>query len=80
MAFVFMSVLTCAGFTIFPNLATYMVYNVGLTEQQLPFIYLTGGLCTVFSMNWIGRWADRAGKVARLHPHVPFRGDLRSSP
>jgi predicted MFS family arabinose efflux permease len=63
MAFVFMSVLTCAGFTIFPTLATYMVYNVGLSEQQLPFIYLTGGLCTLFSMNWIGRWADRAGKL-----------------
>ena len=62
MAFIFMSVLTCAGFTIFPTLATYMVYNVGLTEKQLPFIYLTGGLCTLFSMNWVGRWADRAGK------------------
>ena len=62
MAFVFMAVLTCAGFAIFPNLATYMVYNVGLTEHQLPLIYLAGGLCTLFSMNWIGRWADRAGK------------------
>jgi predicted MFS family arabinose efflux permease len=62
MAFVFMAVLTCAGFTIFPTLATYMVYNVGMTEKQLPFIYLTGGICTLFSMNWIGRWADRAGK------------------
>ncbi len=62
-AFLFMSVLTCAGFTIFPTLATYMVYNVGLTERQLPFIYLTGGLCTLFSMNLVGRWADRAGKL-----------------
>jgi predicted MFS family arabinose efflux permease len=63
MAFLFMAVLTCAGFTIFPTLATYMVYNVGLTEKQLPFIYLAGGLCTFFSMNWVGRWADRAGKL-----------------
>ena len=63
MAFLFMAVLTCAGFTIFPTLATYMVYNVGLTEKQLPFIYLTGGICTLFSMNWVGRWADRAGKL-----------------
>jgi len=63
MAFVFMAVLTCAGFTIFPTLATYMVYNVGLTEKQLPFIYLAGGICTLFSMNYIGRWADRAGKL-----------------
>lgn len=63
MAFLFMAFITCAGFTIFPTLATYMVYNVGLTEKQLPLIYLTGGLCTLFSMNWIGRWADRAGKL-----------------
>jgi predicted MFS family arabinose efflux permease len=63
MAFLFMAVLTWAGFTIFPTLATYMVRNVGLTEKQLPFIYLTGGLCTLFSMNWVGRWADRAGKL-----------------
>ena len=63
MAFLFMAVLTCAGFTVFPTLATYMVYNVGLTEKQLPFIYLTGGVCTLFSMNLVGRWADRAGKL-----------------
>src|SRR5208283_4945803 len=63
MAFLFMALLTCAGFTVFPTLATYMVYNVGLTERQLPLIYLTGGLCTLFSMNWVGRWADRAGKL-----------------
>lgn len=63
MAFLFMAVLTCAGFTVFPTLATYMVYNVGLSEKQLPFIYLTGGLCTLFSMNMVGRWADRTGKL-----------------
>ncbi len=62
-AFLFMAVLTFTGFSIFPYLATYMVSNVGLTEQQLPLIYLAGGLCTLFSMNWIGRWADRAGKL-----------------
>jgi predicted MFS family arabinose efflux permease len=63
MAFVFMAALTAAGFSIFPTLATYMVQNVGLTEKQLPFIYLSGGLCTFFSMNLVGRWADRSGKL-----------------
>ena len=62
-AFVFMALLTFTGFIIFPNLANYMVMNVGLTEKQLPLIYLAGGLCTVFSLNLIGRWCDRAGKV-----------------
>lgn len=62
-AFLFMAVLTCAGFCVFPYISTYMVANVGLTEKQLPWIYLCGGLCTLFSMNWIGRWSDRAGKL-----------------
>jgi predicted MFS family arabinose efflux permease len=61
-AFLFMAALTCTGFVIFPYLSTYMVANVGMTEKQLPLIYLFGGLCTIFSMNWIGRWADRVGK------------------
>ena len=63
MAFLFMALLSVTGFIVFPNIANYMVWNVGLTEKQLPLIYLAGGLATVFSMNWIGRWADRSGKL-----------------
>jgi len=62
-AFLFMALLTFTGFVVFPNIANYMVMNVGLTQKQLPLIYFAGGLCTVFSMNWIGRWADRSGKL-----------------
>jgi predicted MFS family arabinose efflux permease len=62
MALLFMALLTFMGFVIFPNMANYMVANAGLTEKQLPLVYLVGGACTFFSMNWIGRWADRAGK------------------
>lgn len=62
MALLFMAVLMCTGFTIFPFLASYMVQNVGLAEKQLPLIYLCGGLATLVSMNLIGRWADRSGK------------------
>jgi predicted MFS family arabinose efflux permease len=63
MAFLFMALLSFTGFSIFPNMANYMVWNVGLTEKQLPLIYLAGGACTVFSLNWIGRWSDRSGKL-----------------
>jgi predicted MFS family arabinose efflux permease len=62
MAFLFMAVLTCTGALIFPYIATYMVANTGMTEKQVPFIYLAGGICTLAGMNVIGRWADRAGK------------------
>ena len=62
-AFVFMSALTCAGFCVFPYISSYMVANVGVRENQLWIIYLCGGLCTLFSMNLVGRWSDRAGKL-----------------
>jgi predicted MFS family arabinose efflux permease len=61
-AFLFMGMLTFTGFVIFPYLPKYLVANAGLTEKQLPWLYICGGACTMFSMNWIGRWADRAGK------------------
>jgi predicted MFS family arabinose efflux permease len=62
-AYTLMAVLTCAGFFVFPFIADFMVDNVGLTRQQLRWIYLCGGLCTLFSMNWVGRWSDRSGKL-----------------
>lgn len=62
MALLFMAFLMGTGFTIFPFLASYMVKNVGLTQSQLPWIYLCGGIATLLSMNLIGRWADRSGK------------------
>jgi predicted MFS family arabinose efflux permease len=62
MALLFMAALMCMGFVVFPYMATYMVQNVGMTEKQLPLIYLCGGVCTLVSMNLIGRWSDRVGK------------------
>ncbi len=61
-AFLFMGLLTFTGFVIFPYLPNYLVANVGMMEHQLPWLYICGGFCTMFSMNWIGRWADRSGK------------------
>ncbi len=62
-AFVLMFLLTSAGFFVIPYIAAYMVKNVGLAETQLPFIYFFGGLFTIFSMNIIGKMADRYGKL-----------------
>jgi predicted MFS family arabinose efflux permease len=28
----------------------------------LGWIYIAGGACTLITLNWIGRWADRSGK------------------
>ena len=61
-AFAFIAAVTLTGFLVIPYLSPYMVLNVGLRETELPYIYLAGGLCTIFSMNIIGRLADRYGK------------------
>jgi predicted MFS family arabinose efflux permease len=61
-AFAFIGTVVLAGFLVVPYISPYMVLNVGLLETELPYIYLAGGLCTIFSMNIIGRMSDRFGK------------------
>ncbi|HEX7858781.1 MAG TPA: MFS transporter [Verrucomicrobiae bacterium] len=61
-AFVFIGTVTLMGFLVIPYISPYMVRNVGMLESELPYIYLAGGLCTIFSMNIIGRLADKFGK------------------
>ena len=58
-AFVFMFALMFAGFSVIPFISPYMVANVGLKETDLPYLYLFGGLATVFSSRYIGNLADR---------------------
>jgi MFS transporter, DHA1 family, inner membrane transport protein len=62
MAFAFMAAVTLTGFLVIPYISPYLVKNVGLRETELPYIYLCGGLCTIFTMNIIGRLSDRFGK------------------
>lgn len=94
-SFCLTSVLGFGVFMIVPFIATYMVGNVGLTEKQLPFIYLIGGTCTIISARIIGKMCDRIGsyKVFRFValasilpiflltnlPHVPIALALFSS-
>jgi len=58
----FMTTLTMAGFFVIPFISPYLVANVGVREQDLPWIYFFGGLATVFTSRLTGRLADRYGK------------------
>lgn len=62
-AFSLMAGLTTAGFMVVPFISTFMVRNVGLTESQLKYNFLSGGLFTLFSMNLVGRLADMYGRM-----------------
>jgi len=62
-AFALIIALTCSGFLIFPYVSAYYVGNVGMSEKQLPWVYIVGGVLTLVASPIIGRWADRAGKL-----------------
>ncbi|GAA4838941.1 MFS transporter [Algivirga pacifica] len=49
-------------FIVIPFLAPYMVVNVGFKEQDLTWIYLIGGIATIFSSPLVGKLSDDYGK------------------
>ncbi|UXR63397.1 MFS transporter [Bdellovibrio bacteriovorus] len=61
-ALYFMSSVMFGHFAIIPFLSPSLVANAGLTEAQLPLMYMIGGAFTIFSSPFIGRLADRFGK------------------
>jgi predicted MFS family arabinose efflux permease len=62
-AFALIVALMISSFTVFPYLSPYLVANVGMTEHELPLVYIAGGALTLFSAPVIGRLADRYGKL-----------------
>lgn len=66
-ALIFMFCVIFGHFAIVPFLSPSMVANVGMTEAQLPLIYMVGGFFTIFTSPMIGRLADKFGK------HVVFK-------
>jgi predicted MFS family arabinose efflux permease len=61
-AFVFSALLMFTGFTMLPYLTLYMQGNVGLSADEIPYLYLAGGVATLFTARLIGRLSDRLGK------------------
>jgi predicted MFS family arabinose efflux permease len=62
-AFALIVALMIGSFTVFPYLSAYLVANVGMSEQELPLVYIAGGALTLFAAPVVGRLADRYGKL-----------------
>jgi DHA1 family inner membrane transport protein len=62
-AFALTVALMIGSFTVFPYVSAYFVSNVGMTEQQLPVIYVVGGGLTLFAAPLIGKLTDQVGKL-----------------
>lgn len=59
----FVITLALGQFAILPLLTAFLVNNVGITESQLPLMYLIGGSATVVASPLIGILADKTDKV-----------------
>jgi predicted MFS family arabinose efflux permease len=62
-ALLFSALIIFSGFTVIPYITLYAVHNIGITQHEIPFIYLAGGAATFFSARFIGRRADQHGKT-----------------
>ena len=65
----FLSLVVFASFMVIPYITIYIVGNVRVAQADIPLIYLCGGVASFFSARWIGRLADRHGKV-RVYRYV----------
>jgi len=62
-AFALTIALMLGSFTMIPYISVSLVANAGVREEQLPWVFVTGGLLTLVGAPMIGRLADRFGKL-----------------
>src|SRR5262249_20304399 len=75
-AFVLTVALMFGAFAVFPYMSPYLVFNVGLKENELPYLYIAGGALSLFGCPLIGRLADRYGKLRVFRYIVPVNALL----
>jgi len=51
-----------SGFLVFPFIAPYLVTNVGVSEAQLPLVYLIAGIAALLTARLVGGWSDSIGR------------------
>jgi predicted MFS family arabinose efflux permease len=60
--FAFSSTLVFSGFLVFPFIAPYLVANAGVSESELPFVYLIAGIAALVTARLAGGWSDSVGR------------------
>lgn len=62
-AFGLSALMVLGSFSIIPYITIYTTTNLGLSQEQVPLVYLAGGVATLFTARLWGHLADRHGKV-----------------
>ncbi|NUN68179.1 MAG: MFS transporter [Bacteroidetes bacterium] len=55
--------LTLGGFLLMPFSSAFLVYNVGIAQEQLPFVFMATGITTIIVLPIVGRLSDRIGAL-----------------
>ena len=63
LAFGMSGVMMIGSFSIIPYITIFTTTNLGITAEQVPLIYLFGGVATFFTSRLWGRLSDSWGKV-----------------
>lgn len=71
-AFALIALLMVGAFSVIPFISTAFVANVGVTESQLPAVFIAGGLLTLVSTPLAGRLVDRFGALPVFRGVVPL--------
>ncbi len=62
-AYFFIALTVMTSFAVIPYIALYYTANLGMKESFITVIYLAGGAATLLASHWIGKLADRHGKL-----------------
>lgn len=71
-AFALIALLMVGAFAVIPFISTAFVSNGGVTEAQLPAVFIAGGLLTLVSTPLAGRLVDRFGAWPVFRGVVPL--------
>ncbi len=62
-ALIFSCLLMMGHFLIIPFINPYMEFNKGFSKEMTPMIYLVGGMASLIAALYLGRIADKKGKL-----------------
>jgi predicted MFS family arabinose efflux permease len=62
MGFIATALLSVGGFMMMPFGSVFAVNNLGITETQLPLLFMVSGVVSLILMPLVGKWSDRYDK------------------
>lgn len=71
-ALIFSGLLMMGHFLIIPFINPYLEFNKGFSKELTPMIYLVGGMASLMAALYLGRVADKKGKLAVFSISVIF--------